>query len=384
MIQITEKNKHLCSGCHACISACPQKCIEMLEDDEGFKYPSINLANCIDCGICEKMCQAVNPIISDTISKAYGCYNKDNQVRIKSSSGGIFTLIATKILEQGGVVFGAAFDENWNVQHICVNKVEDLYLLRGSKYVQSVIGDTYIKTKKYLEEKRKVLFTGTPCQIDGLYHFLKKEYSNLYTQDIICHGVPSPKVWSIYKEVVLEENKKPTNIEFRNKDNGWENYNMFIDCENQKYIKNHKDDIFMKAFLNNLCLRPSCYSCNSKSKKRNSDITLADFWYVKKHVPELFDDKGVSLILVNSKKGEEIFSNIEKNIVYKKVNFDEVINDSFSAYKSAPFNKHRNLFMKKVNISNFEAIVNTYSKQSLKLKIKILFAKLLNKIGIKI
>ena len=202
MIQITEKSK--CTGCHACVNACPKNCIGMVSDEEGFLYPEIRQTECVNCGKCEKVCPLLNGKTKnpDALQIGYAAYNKDETIRLKSSSGGIFTLLAEWIIQQGGVVVGAAMTEDCkSVQHTIAETIEDLENLRGSKYLQSTIGTIFKTVKKYLDSGRLVLFTGTPCQIGGLYSYLGKEYDNLYTQDLICHGVPSPLIWKNYVEL---------------------------------------------------------------------------------------------------------------------------------------------------------------------------------------
>ena len=215
-------NKSNCCGCHACYNACPQNAIIMRKDELGFRYPVIDQEKCIECGLCKKVCPVLNKKKINNQPIAYACINKNDNVRRESSSGGIFTLIAEKILDLNGVVFGAQFDEKLNVSHAYVENKEDLYKLRKSKYVQSDIKDSYKKAKEFLDDDRFVLFTGTPCQVEGLYSYLRKDYNKLYTQDIICHGVPSPAVWKKYKEdVEKQKHMKVVNMNFRDKSNGW-------------------------------------------------------------------------------------------------------------------------------------------------------------------
>lgn len=202
MIEIKDKSK--CCGCAACVQACPKQCILFEEDEEGFRYPLVDQSKCIDCGLCEKVCPEINQFARRKPIKVYAAINNDETIRMQSSSGGIFTLLAEKIIDEGGVVFGAAFDENWEVRHEYVETRRGLAKLRTSKYVQSRIENRYQQTKKFLGEGRKVMFTGTSCQIAGLKRFLRKDYDNLLAVDVICHGVPSPMVWRDY----LEEIKK--------------------------------------------------------------------------------------------------------------------------------------------------------------------------------
>lgn len=221
MIEIKEKVE--CCGCQACYNICPKNAIEMVADEKGFKYPKVNKDKCINCGLCEKVCPILNKKTIENEPKVYACYNKNDEIRMKSSSGGIFTLIAEEIIKRDGVVCGAAFDEQYGLSHQFVESIEDLEKLRTSKYFQSSIEDTYRKTKEYLLNGRYVLFTGTPCQIEGLLSYLGKQYDKLYTQDIICHGVPSPKVWRKYVDYRLSIDKKiPQSINFRDKkQQGW-------------------------------------------------------------------------------------------------------------------------------------------------------------------
>lgn len=368
MIEI--ENKELCSGCHSCYNACPQKCIEMKADSEGFLYPVVNKEKCINCGLCENACLMLNEYKANPKGKAYACINKDEDICFNSSSGGIFSLIATEILSDGGVVFGAAFDDDLNVHHIEVDDIKDLNLLRGSKYLQSCIGNTYKKVENYLKEDRIVLFSGTPCHISGLKSYLKDDYENLITQDIICHGVPSPYAWQQYLKFRektagkdIDKNILPS---FRLKDNGWKNYLLsikFVDGKEYKCIASQ--DIYIKAFLNNLCLRPSCYSCHSKSIQRESDITLADFWGIENVLPEMFDDKGTSLVLVNSEKGQKLFESIADKMKFEEVDIDEAIKYNSAAIKSAYYHKNRDKFMKLIQNTQFDKAVNKCLKISL-------------------
>ena len=387
MIQITKKQN--CSGCHACVAVCPKGCISMQRDKEGFLYPIADKSSCINCGLCEKACQSINPIKSKAIPKAYAAYNKNEDVRMKSSSGGTFTLIAEYIINKGGAVFGAAFDEELNVHHVCVERKEDLYRLRGSKYLQSTIGETYKTAKQVLNQGRYVLFTGTPCQIDGLLHYLNKKYDKLYTQDIICHGVPSPMVWQKYLKyqgsVYGGEVDRKSLPAFRRKDEGWKRYSVsYRFADDTEYRQTLDKDLFMNAFLSNICLRPSCYNCHSKSLNRNSDITLADFWGIENELPEMFDDKGTSLVLVNSDKGLRLFNDISENMKYREIEVNRAVKYNPSVRSSVKKPANRKRFMRKVNDRNFKEMVEKYKRLSVWdrviLNLKILCKKTLDNI----
>lgn len=309
---ISIMSKYNCFGCKACYSVCPQNCIDMLIDEEGFWYPKINMEKCIQCSLCEKICPAINVYNN---KKAYSkpitlaAWNNDRFKREVSSSGGVFTSIAEWVLSNDGIVFGAGYDSQYNVIHKEASSKEKLDEIRGSKYVQSNINDTYVKTRYYLEKNKMVLFSGTPCQIAGLYNFIQQDYANLYTCDIVCHGVPSPKVFNKYKKMLEKRNNsKIKKISFRNKKFGWKLYSVSLLFENDtEYSKTLKEDPYMLGFLRNYFLRPSCYKCIYAKLPRVSDITLGDFWGIDNKHPELDDNKGTSLVLVNTEKGREMF-----------------------------------------------------------------------------
>lgn len=360
---VIEKNK--CTGCMACKNICPKNAIAIEKDENGFEYPKIDKQICINCGICKKVCPVETKLQQNTQDiSVYACKNKNEEIRLKSSSGGVFTLIANYILEQNGVVFGACFNENFEVVHDFVEEKTELGKFRGSKYLQSKIKNTYKKVKEFLENDRKVLFTGTPCQVEGLLAFLKKDYDNLYTQDFICHGIPSPKVWKKYLEYKKKiNNENPQEINFRRKDIlGWNQYQMsFIYSDSEENI-NHNDDPYMNMFLKDLDLRESCYACNFKKRKRNSDITIADFWGINNVRPEMNDEKGTSAILVNSKKGIELFENIKNDIVFteEKIEDIEIYNPCF--IRSTPYNEKREEFFEDLEKNDFEYLIEKYLK----------------------
>lgn len=385
---ITINKKQTCTGCHACAAKCPKQCITMVSDTEGFWYPQINEEECIDCGLCEKVCPVITPIkFADTFKPvAYACYNTDEKTRLASSSGGVFTLMAEAILKQGGVVFGAGFDEGFNVCHQCVENTKDLDKLRMSKYVQSKIGDTYKEAEAFLKAGRMVLFTGTPCQIGGLKASLGKPYDHLITQDIICHGVPSPMVWEAY----LAFRKKSDGgcaarrIAFRRKDFGWKRYSVSISYGNDtEYRQDLTQDLFMKGFLKDLYLRPSCHACAFKNAKRHSDITLADFWGIENVAPEMFDDKGTSLVLIQSEKGKALFKNIEKKMICQGVDLDEALKYNPAAIRPAPIPKNREAFYNRFGKEPFDKIIHDLTKPTFKAKIRAAGARVVSRLGIK-
>lgn len=328
------KNKANCTGCTACKSICPQQCIMMLEDQEGFNYPFVDNTSCIDCSQCEKICPVINTDSQlnkgDNNTILYAAYSKDETIRRNSSSGGIFTLLAKEVLKKDGRVYGASFDENFNVVHSYIKDIKDIHILQGSKYVQSVLGTTFEDIKLYLKQGGLVLFCGTPCQVAGLRNYvgdrLKK---NLYLVDFICHGVPSPKVWNKY----LKENKNQDEyigISFRKKKYGWKTYSLERKYKSGKVKSSiFTFDTYMQAFLRDVILRPSCYKCFFRSTNHLSDITLADYWEIKKVIPNFNDDKGVSKVMVHTEKGEELFNKILfeiKSVFIKTIQRDSTTN----------------------------------------------------------
>lgn len=306
MIEV--KDKKSCCGCSACASVCPRHCITMLEDSEGFLYPQVDEESCVNCGLCEKVCNELNPYDTREPLQVLAAINKDEKVRQKSSSGGIFHLLAEKTIREGGVVFGARFDENWQVVIDYAEDMEGVEAFMGSKYVQARMGKAYADAKRFLNEGRKVLFSGTPCQVAGLHKFLRKPYDNLLSVDLICHGVPSPKVWRVYLEEVVKQGQSISCVEFRNKEKGWKKFSFFLRYNGvgktvsmlSPFTENH----YMKAFLSDIILRPSCYECKARGCSSQSDITIADFWGIETLLPEMDDDKGTSLVLVNTNAGK--------------------------------------------------------------------------------
>lgn len=380
MISISKKQN--CSGCFACFNVCPQKCIIMKQDEEGFHYPDVDKIKCINCSACEKVCPILNNKQMDNKPDAYACYNKDEDIRLQSSSGGIFTLVAENVINNNGVVFGACFDDNFHVVHDFTETKEGLSRFRGSKYVQSKIGDAYKKVKDFLYEEREVLFTGTPCQIGGLKSYLKKEYDNLFCIDVICHGVPSPTVWDDYVKYRGNlSNERIQRIVFRRKDEGWRLFSMaFSFKDDTEYRENLNKDLFMQAFLKDACLRPSCYECNFKTLYRQSDITLGDFWGVENIAHHIDDDKGTSLIFVNSAKGQSMFNKIQDNLIYLKVDIIDAVKYNSAAIKSVLLTKRRDKFFKFYNKIAIDKAIKRATKDSLMFRYKKLMYRVYSKI----
>ena len=373
----------LCSGCSACANSCPSGCISMKPDPEGFIRPVIDSAVCVDCGLCVKTCP-VNNITEDDKKEpiTYACKCKNDGILKNSSSGGIFTLLGQEIISRGGVVFGAGYDSEFNVVHKIAATFEELEELRGSKYVQSSIGDTYKTAKNYLEKGADVLFTGTPCQISGLYAYLKKDYNYLYTQDIICHGVPSPAVWKIYlKHREDLAGSKAEKISFRDKSNGWKQYSLMMQFKNgEYYCERNINDPYLRSFIMNMDLRVSCEHCSFKKIHREADITLADFWGVDKVIPDWNDDTGISSVMIHSQKGGELFERIKDKTVYTDVEFNECLKSNPSMTSSVPCNLLRKRFMKDAQKMPFDKLHDKYCGNGFISKLRRKAALVLRKI----
>lgn len=313
-----------CTGCSACASVCPQQCISMVADEEGFLFPVIDEEKCIKCGKCRTVCSKRADLYEQN-KDVLVAYNRDEKTRIDSSSGGIFSALAIPVLEQGGVVFGAAFDDDFQVNHIGITTTEDLYKVRGSKYVQSKIGNSYKQAKDYLNSNRKVLFSGTPCQIAGLRSYLGKGYDNLICVDIICMGVSSPYVWESYKN---ENNLKLKKFDFRNKTNGWRKSNLKYTNDDGTFEETHKENTYMQTFFKLISLRKSCYQCDFKCDDGKADITIGDCWGYENFVelPQNHNiDLGLSVLIQRTENGKKYMQTIlDKLVVIKSEDYKEI------------------------------------------------------------
>lgn len=359
-----------CTGCYACVSVCPKKCIVMKEDRAGFLFPMINTTECIRCNLCDKVCSVIHAQEQSMHTQAYAIKNRNDQERQDSTSGGIFSLLAKSVIDRNGIVFGAAYCDDFKVRHLAITDVQELSRLRGAKYTQSIIGDSLKRTEIALKSGRQVLFSGTPCQCSGLRAFLGKEYDNLLLVDLICHGVPSPKVWKIYLDYrSLKENGgiQPSRVNMRSKVSGWSRYSYSTEFDygegNITRIYNYQD-LFMKAFVGNICLRKSCSNCVAKGVERCTDLTLGDYWGVWNQHPDFDDNKGTSIVLVHSEKGRKILQQLEDRMDCLEVDIDEAYKENMSLVKSSETHEKREEFLEKVNILNFEKLILEYLSPS--------------------
>lgn len=352
--------KSECCGCSACYNICPVGAIEMKPDSEGFLYPIIDRTKCINCGKCKKACPSLNvQYHNNKDPKCYAMMAKD-EIRKVSASGGMFTILANAVLEKGGVICGAAYNDDLSVSHIMINSADDMYKLRSSKYVQSDCNIIYKKVYECLKKKQLVLFSGCPCQIAGLYAYLGGDDENLWTVDLICHGVPSPKVFRKYlKEMYIDKGKEIKKIDFRDKDVfTWSTEMNVYFQDGTRHVERCSKDPYYRAFLPCLSMRPACPECKYTTLPRQADISIGDFWGVGKYEPQLNDQKGTSLVLVNSKKGEEIFQEVQKNIpVLKEMDINTARPRNYTI--DHPFRKHphRDRFFKLIDKYSFDKAV---------------------------
>ncbi len=384
MIEIKDKSR--CCGCWACYNACPKHCVEMIEDEEGFRYPHVDADKCINCGLCEKVCPLLKPEMDDTLPDSYVVQQKDAEVLRRSTSGGFFTAISKWAIAQGGVVFGAAFDEDMELRHTYAETLEDCKKFCGSKYVQSLIGDCYKKAKNFLAQGRVVVFSGTPCQIAGLYHFLRgRKYEGLVTVDLVCHGTPSPlllrKYLAYHSSLV---GSKVVNYRSRDKYYGY-NYStasIWFADKTKEYHKGMEMDMMLRLYFKNICSRPSCYQCHFKTINRVSDITIFDCWDAPSVSPE-FTANGATNVFIHTAHGHKIFDLIKDDFVCHRSEIKSIIKrDGVMIKHLVPENPRRKEFFYDLNSKPLQEVESKYLDTSLKRKIIARIKPFLFRLGI--
>lgn len=361
-----------CSSCGACANICAPGAITMQLDKEGFYKPVVDLKKCVKCGLCEKTCpweyEALNLNGSTKDPKTVAAYALDEEIRLQSSSGGIFTILAEKVLNDGGVVVGVSQLSSTRFGHIVVDNKADLAKLRGSKYVQANVGTIYKDVRTLLKNGRKVLFSGTPCQVAGLYAVLGKAAasSNLFTVDVVCHGTTSVKLFEKYiEEFEKRTQSKVFSTHFRDKREGWRQFSLtsltrLVSGEEKKYSKNLNEDSFLQLFLNNLCLNKSCVECRYAKLPRIADISLGDFWNVSEVHPELNDDKGVSVVLLNTDHGEELFSSVASSLKQCNSFLDKAILGNPCIFRASKEHFRRPEFFADIDKHSMAELVGKY------------------------
>lgn len=326
MINITDKSK--CCGCTACVNACPVQCIVMRRDrDEGFDYPVANPDICIGCGKCESVCPVLAPAEPSTPLAAYAV--RFEEFVDGSSSGGVFPALAKAVIDEGGVVFGAVMEPDLTVSHTEAETMDEVQRMRGSKYVQSDLYSVFFDVKEYIKSGRKVLFTGTPCQVAGLHKYLGGKSDRLVTVDIACHGVPGPGLWEMYvKALGKRAGSEITAADFRDKSKGWRRYGFkTVSTSGTSTSVRASEDPYMALFMQDMTLRPSCYNCPAKGGRSCSDLTVADLWSVARTAPQINDDRGASGVLVNTHAGIELLEKTKPE--YRlELSPDEVMSDN--------------------------------------------------------
>lgn len=356
--------KEDCCGCHACYNVCPVNAIDMNYDPEGFLYPNFLNDKCINCNKCKMVCPIVNKPKVQPLKEVYACKAKLEKERMSSTSGGVFATIARAVLSKDGIICGAAFDENQEVYHLVANDNNGLQLIKGTKYVQSRIGDVYKELKNHLEENKLVLFSGTPCQVAGFKSYLCKEYDNLLCVDLICHGVPSPKVWKKYLEEI-SEGRKIKNVIFRNKHeySNITTIDYFFENGDLK-SEAYTESLYTKGFIKNLYVRPSCFNCQFKGLLRCSDITLGDFWSIREFHLEFSDDYGISAVIVHSEKGMNWLKKVSDKLEMISAKEKEVSYWNDCLLKSTQENPYRELFFEKWNQNSVMGVIEDLIKKT--------------------
>lgn len=354
-----------CCGCQVCMNACSVSCIHMKKDKEFFLYPEIDEQKCIECHVCERVCPALNREKSNSEfdKKVYACWNLDTGKRRDSTSGGIITALSEQVISEGGVVVGAYYRNDFTVAHMIGVSEKDISKLRQSKYMQSDIGFIYRETKKILAEGKKVLFCGTPCHNAALRNYLKKIPDNLYQCDFICRGVISSGVFKAYLAYLEKKyGGKTIKVQFKNKDLGWNRFSTKIWFDNGRtYIKDRYHDPYMVSYLRyGVSLRPSCYECKYKGTDRYADITVGDFWGIGKKDPNLDDNKGTSLVMINSDKGASVFQKVLNHLAYTECSIDDIPGGNMCLSQSPRKGEYREVFFKDLGKKSFGLIYKRY------------------------
>jgi coenzyme F420-reducing hydrogenase beta subunit len=393
MIKVTEKSQ--CCGCGACVTVCPTRCVSLVSDDEGFGYPVVDSSRCADCGLCGSVCPFLATYTPNHHPQAFAAKHRDEGLRLESSSGGAFTALAEQTIRAGGVVFGAAWDSDWLVSHTYTETIDGLSAFRGSKYLQSRPGESYRQAKAFLDAGRKVLYSGTPCQIAGLTRYLNRPYANLLAVDVACHGVPSPKVFQAWLcEILKNQGVQSSNIKeiaFKSKVTPyhWRNAGFVVEYNDgvseKKYVESTYQGAYGRGFLADLYLRPSCHACVVKGKEYGSDLTLADFWGVERILPDFDDDKGVSLVFVNSGHGRRALdAAVATCLEVATVEYDDILRLCPMVARSVQPHRNRAAFFKDFLLGQnaVKELIARYATKTFRQRSAIVLHKCAYKLGV--
>ncbi len=379
MKEVIEHDK--CTGCGACYSICSHKAITMQFDGEGFEYPVINQDLCVDCGLCHVTC----PVIHYDYGKrkdysdaqiGYAARNKNYNQRLISSSGSIFPVLAEYVIEKEGVVVGVAYDDGYNAKHLIIEKKEDLPLLQGSKYLQCSADNTTFKhIRKELVAGRLVLYSAMACQIEGLKSFLRRDYENLYTVDLICMGIPSPMVWQIYLETFFK-GESIKHVNFKEKSIGWDSFCFHVETDRRSFKERGMRNLYLQSMFRSWNMRKSCFNCPFKKAERISDFTLADCWGAKTLVPEINDNKGLSSVVVHSKKGQDLWDKVKDRMDTVIIPIDEIAKGNSNLISNKPQSGDRTKFYYQLQKNPRKAFVKLCS-----VKAPSLIRRMISKFG---
>lgn len=369
---VDQKIGHKCTGCTACNNICPVTAITMKPDAEGFVYPAVNYEKCVQCGLCIRNCPVLNKENDPAyeMPEVYAGWNLNAEIRINSTSGGVFSAVAEAVIERGGYIAAAVYGERFDICHTIVRDKKELERLRQSKYAQSDLNDVFGRIRTLLEKGELVLFCGTPCQSAGLQRFLRKKYAGLYCCDFICRGVISPKVYRKYLDDKAKDKKGTiSKVHFKNKDFGWNRFSTKISfSDGTSYQEDRYHDSYLRGYLNyNLYLRPCCHECNFKQIPRQSDMSLGDFWGIGNYKPELDTDQGTSVVLVNSEKGRELLEWTASKLYMEQRSLDEVLKGNSCLLNSAVPGKYRDYFFANVDKMAFDKLIYKIEQKAMNL-----------------
>ena len=379
-MSVKKLEKEKCTGCYACYNACPKDCISMERDKEGFAYPVIDEEKCIECNLCNKACPVLNKVSVETNSDKpdiYAAWSLNEDIRLNSTSGGIFSELAIEFMKSGGYLCGARYGENHHIEHCIVNTRDGLEKIRQSKYAQSDIGYVYRDIKKLLKDGNKVMFCGTPCECAGLLNYVGQKNDNLMIVDFICRGSNSPKVYEKFLEYLEDKyGSRIKRVWFKNKTYGWNRFSTKVEFENgESYLEDRNNDIYIVGYIKyNLYMRPSCADCQYRELPRISDITLADFWGIKLLNEDMDIEKGTSLVMVNSEMGRKAFEKIKKNIYFEEKTLNDTLEKNPSIFKSPVMNPKRQWFFENLDREPFNKLAKKCFKDKFSVKRLILRA----------